>query len=71
MISRRMFEEEKDQVNSTQNSFYTAHALARRQNHVIRSTCFQGLLEVVFHDEDSPNVFLKRDGIPSNTKGRV
>ena len=58
MISQRMFEVEKDQVNATQNSFYTVHALARRQNHVIRSTCLQGLFEVVFLDEDSPNVFL-------------
>ena len=45
---KRTFEEEKDQVTTTQNALVlsTVHALARRQNHLIRSKCLQGLLEV-------------------------
>jgi len=46
--SQRTFEEEKDQVTATQKTLVvsTVHALAKRQNHLIRSECLQGLLEV-------------------------
>lgn len=46
--SQRTFEQEKDQVTAAQNTLVlsTVHALARRQNHLLRSTYLQGLLEV-------------------------